>query len=128
MHRATHRRIRLAFVAIVCLLFQQVAVAAYACPLPLAPAPVETPAMAGDCAGMSMPPAATPSPLCAKHCSPDVPAPADHAALSVPALALPAQSFEIVLATHSARVVPLDETGFARSDPPPRLRFCSLLI
>lgn len=128
MRLATRRRFRLVFVVIACLLFQQVALAAYACPLVLVSAPAEAPAMTGHCAGTGMPPQADPSPLCAKHCAPDMPAPADHAAPSVPALALPAPSFEVVLATRAACAAPLAETAFARSDPPPRLRFCTLLI
>ena len=120
--RARHR-LHVALVVVACLLFQQVAVAAYACER--APAPLPTQAM--RCAEMNMAPAAAPaSALCEKHCAPDLSVPTDLAALDVPALALP-PAFSLVLHAPSAQVhraaVPV-----ARSDPPPRLRYCSLLI
>ena len=123
--RDRNRR-RIALATFGCLLFQQVAMAAYACTLTQMPA--EPVVMAEDCAGMGMEQARDAPALCAKHCSPDQTVLADHVAPSVPALALPPPVFYLALngsASHLAQVadVPVD-----RSDPPPRLRYCSLLI
>lgn len=119
-------RFRITLAVIVCLLFQQVATAAYACTLTRMPAdPV---VMAEDCTEMGMEQATELPALCQKHCAPDLSMAADYAVLGVPALALPPPAFDVVLSepmSHAALVadVPVD-----RSDPPPRLRYCSLLI
>ncbi len=118
-------RIRIAVAVIVCLLFQQAAMAAYACTMTRMPAAAAT--MAEDCADMGMDMPRESAALCAKHCSPDRSVAADHAVLGVPALALPA-AFALVLATPAAREAPTQDVSIERSDPPPRLRYCSLLI
>jgi len=123
--RARHR-LRVALVVIACLLFQQVALAAYACPMEQMPAEME--AMAEHCAEMGMQQAEDNPALCAKHCAPDLATAADHAKLSVPALMLPPLTFAPVLITPVTHVAVQAEMPIARSDPPPRLRFCSLLI
>jgi len=108
------------------LLFQQVAVAAYACD-PAARA--QAPATASPCEHAQK--TATPtdsSPLCEKHCSPDLTVLTDTASLGVPALALPPMVFTLVVHEPAASLVHDDSVQFTRSDPPPRLRFCSLLI
>lgn len=122
--RARHR-IRLALVVIVCLLFQQLALAAYACPIEQMPPQIA--AMAERCAGMGMQQAQDNPALCAKHCAPDLATAADHVQLSVPAL-MPPPGFAPVLATPVTHVAVQVEIPIARSDPPPRLRYCSLLI
>ena len=130
-----HRhRLRIALCVVLGLLFQQLAVAAYACPLDQVPAALE--AMSERCADMDMDvgivmdmASAQDNPaLCEAHCAPDVYTPADHATLSVPALALPLPGFAPVLATAAGQIAVQAEIPFARSDPPPRLLFCSLLI
>lgn len=126
MRSRTRRRLRIAFVVILCLLFQQLALAAYACPLQQAP--TEPAAMAGHCAGMDVQRMQDNPALCAKHCAPDVSTPADQAKLSVPALALPPLAFAPVGSSPVAQVATQVDVGIERSDPPPRLRFCSLLI
>ncbi|MGH8077965.1 MAG: hypothetical protein ACREPE_11660 [Lysobacter sp.] len=123
--RARHR-LRIALLVILCLLFQQLALAAYACPLEQMPA--EMTAMAEDCAEMGMEQVQDNPALCAKHCAPDLSTAADHAKLAVPALALPPLEFAPVLVTPVSHVAVQADTPIARSDPPPRLRFCSLLI
>lgn len=126
---ARHRRRRIAIVAILCLLFQQVALAAYACPLPRMPPPMATmAAMTEHCAGMGMQQAEDNPALCDKHCAPDVSTPADPAKLSVPALALPPMAFAPMPATPSTRIAAQADIPIERSDPPLRLRFCSFLI
>jgi len=126
MTRRVRHRLRIALAVIFCLLFQQVALAAYACPMEQMPA--EMTAMAEHCAEMGMQQAQDNPALCAKHCSPDFSTAADHVKLAVPALALPPLGFAPVLVspvTHGAVQV---DVPIAQSDPPPRLRFCSLLI
>lgn len=126
MTRRGHHRFRIALVVILCLLFQQLALAAYACPMEQMPP--EMTAMAEHCAEMGMPPAKDNPALCAKHCAPDMTTAADHAKLSVPALMLAPLAFAPVLATPATHVAVQADTPITRSDPPPRLRFCSLLI
>ena len=123
--RVRHR-LRIALVVILCLLYQQLALAAYVCPMEQMPPQME--AMAEHCAEMGMQQAQDNPALCAKHCSPDFSTPADHAKVSVPALMLPPVTYAPVLATPVTHVAVQAEIPIARSDPPPRLRFCSLLI
>jgi hypothetical protein len=117
-------RIQITFTVILCLLFQQVAVAAYLCPAE--PAPVLV-AMA-HCASMDMQPDRSNPALCAQHCAPDVSLPADHAVPSVPPLALPPLHFALVLMPPADHAPEHREVPIVRSDPPPWVRFCSLLI
>ena len=123
--RARHR-LRVALVVTLCLLFQQLALAAYACPMEQMPP--EMAAMAEHCAEMGMQQAQDNPALCAKHCAPDFSTPVDHAKLSVPALMLPPVAFAPVLITPVTHVAVQAEIPIARSNPPPRLRYCSLLI
>lgn len=120
-------RLRVAIVLIASLLFQQVAVAAYACAKVAAPPPPPPPGME-HCAQMNMAPQAAQSPaLCEKHCAPDLSLTSDTAAPSVPPLLMPA-SFALVLLTPSAHDVHRAGVPISRSDPPPRLRYCTLQI
>jgi hypothetical protein len=126
MNRHARQRFRIALGMIFCLLFQQFALAAYACPLEQMPA--EMAAMAEHCAEMGMQQAQDNPALCAKHCAPDLSTAADQAKLSVPALMLPPLAFAPVVMTPVSCVALQSEAPIARSDPPPRLRYCSLLI
>ena len=123
--RARHR-LRIALVVILCLLLQQGALAAYACPMEQMPP--EVAAMAEHCAEMGMQPDQDNPTLCAKHCAPDRTTAADHAKLTVPALMLPPLAYAPVFVTPVTHVAVQAEIPIARSDPPPRLRYCSLLI
>ena len=123
--RGRHR-FRIALTVILCLLFQQVAMASYACPLERTPPKTAT--MAENCAAMDMAQAKDNHALCEKHCTPDRPLLTDHAALVVPALALPPLVFDLVLAQSITGVALAAHVRLDRSDPPPRLRYCSLLI
>lgn len=124
---------------VLCLLFQQIALASYVCsPLENAPgarsmaahcAAMAQHAVAGAAlAGKSDGPTAAPSALCDKHCAPDQTTAAGQVAFSAPAMLLPS-AFAIVRGDVA-------QTGqrsnhddcIVRSDPPPRLRYCSLLI
>lgn len=119
-------RFRIALTVICCLLFQQVAMAAYACPLERSLP--EAAKFAQNCAGMGMEQAKGNPALCEKHCTPDRPLLTDHASPVVPAVALPPIVFDLVLAQSATGVALAAQVTAHRSDPPPRLRFCSLLI
>ena len=128
MFRHGRHRQRIAFAVMLCLLLQQAAMAAYACSLPRMPSnPV---AMAAACAEMEMDTAqpAPPATLCARHCSPEHVANTDPVAPQVPPLALPPLQFAAVLLPADTHVASIADVPVNRSDPPPRLRYCSLLI
>lgn len=126
MPRRVRQRLKILLV-ISCLLFQQVAMAAYACEL-VESAPRPMPVGMEHCAQMDMAPDQAQSPaLCEKHCVPDLPVQTDATAPSVPALALP-PAFPLVLTEPVSHVAQQVEVPITRSDPPPRLRYCSLLI
>jgi hypothetical protein len=115
---------KIALVAIFCLLLQQAALAAYLCPADADR--VAMSAMTGSCAERITTHVAHDVALCAKHCHPEQTSAADAAKLSVPPLALP----PILFSTTSIRTASCSwgEVPIARSDPPPRLQYCSLLI
>ena len=115
-----------------CLLFQQLAMAAYACTLPSQSAGMDTSAPCADMA-MAAPAHRAPThgadPRCAERC-------ADHTFATpearVPMLApllLPAD-WPALTETAMDRPgrVALSDPSLLRPDPPPSLRFCSLLI
>ncbi|MEO5812706.1 MAG: hypothetical protein ABIQ63_11385 [Rhodanobacter sp.] len=127
---------RVAWLVAFVLLWQQVAVAAYACQLPAQAVATVTevlssslPARPDDsCAGM---PDVPPSPLCKHHCAPDHATQVTVQTTSVPLSALtavpPMLVSVAVAALQSDRV--LASSDHWRAPPPvPRLLFCSLLI
>lgn len=121
------RRLLLGALLIASLLFQQVAVAAFACARSLSPPPAP-PAGMEHCAQMDMAPAQVQAPaLCEEHCAPEHPVLAGTAAPGVPALGLP-PAFALMLDAPASHVAQQVEVPISRSDPPPRLRYCSLLI
>lgn len=122
--RGRHR-FRIALVVIACLLFQQVAMAAYACTMLRMPAEPVT--MAANCEEMDTQ-AQESQTLCEKHCAPDLTVLTHQPAPNVPALALPPVVFEFALAQPVSHVALVANVPVDRSDPPPRLRYCSLLI
>ena len=126
MMRRPRHRLRIALVALFCLLTQQTALAAYLCPVEQAPPQMS--AMEEHCADMGMAQAKTDPALCDKHCHPDHQLAPDSAKLSVPPLALPPAMFGPVFVQVAYQVANPVEVPIARSDPPPRLRYCSLLI
>ncbi|MBA2238866.1 MAG: hypothetical protein H0W24_09270 [Lysobacter sp.] len=126
MPARTRQRLRICLVVMLCLFFQQVAVAAYACTMPRMPADAT---LLGDvCAemeGMAAAPAQEAPALCVKHCAPDPSLVSDHAAPGVPMLALPPVARDLL---QSRSTWQASSVAIVRSDPPPRLRYCSLLI
>jgi hypothetical protein len=117
---------RVALMAIFCLLAQQVALAAYLCPVDSTR--VEMSAVAGGCVGMNMAHVQSDLGLCAKHCHPDQTAATDAAKLSVPPLALPSPMYFASGLQPLSPIATCNDVPIARSDPPPRLQYCSLLI
>ncbi|NZA24827.1 hypothetical protein H0E84_00360 [Luteimonas sp. SJ-92] len=126
MTRCHRRRLRIATLAIFCLLFQQLAMAAYACTMSAAaPEPV---AVTADCAKMGPPQAEDNPVLCARHCAPEHATTADTAKLSVPPLAIPPLAYDLHVAVPVAHAAADAAVPLACVDPPPRLRYCTLLI
>lgn len=140
MKRAFHirprTRRRLAWLVALLLLWQQVAVAAYACTtMPASPAAVAAQAdassmaaMGDGCAGM---PAAPVDPICQQHCQPDHATQVDVRTASVPLnvlTALPPMSLSVAavrLPSHRT----LAHLDRLRTPPPtPMLLYCALLI
>ena len=106
------------------LLFQQVAMAAYVCAMP--PMQSESVVMAKHCAGMETVPAQQPDTVCQKHCVPD-PTSADTFSMPlVQPLALPPVMHALAPVLQTSDIALSDV--FTRAHPPPRLRYCRLLI
>lgn len=117
-------RLAVALLTTFCLLFQQTVVTASACAMDAMP--THATAMANLCAGMAM---ATDSPaLCKSHCAPDLAIVPDYKWPSVHFVAMSPSPLDLLL------VPVLTDPGVAaikpvhRSDPPPRVRYCRLLI
>lgn len=124
--RTRSLRSRFAVLALLALLFQQAALAAYACPQIQAPQQTEM-AMAG-CEGMEMPDPGAPA-LCDQHCLRDHVTSPDLKAPQVPALALPPLHFALTATLlPPAQAMHYEDVPTCRSDPPPAQRFCSLQI
>ncbi|WMJ69177.1 hypothetical protein [Stenotrophomonas sp. 24(2023)] len=117
---------RFAWLALLALLFQQVALASYACPTNDAPPPRA--GMMAGCTGMDMPDADAPM-LCDQHCLRDHATSTDLQAPQVPALGLPPVYFALADAllppAHSQHY---EDVRTCQADPPPAQRFCSLQI
>lgn len=130
MPRRARHRVHMMILVIACLLFQQVAVAAYLCPVEQGAVvpPAAVPATVAPCADMTMDVATEAPALCVKHCDPDHYLAADAGKLTVPPLAVPPPEFAPALAHAASRLALRADVPVARSDPPPRLRYCSLLI
>lgn len=126
MTRRSRQRSITALVLVACLLFQQVAMAAYACTMVQIPAdPV---AMSQDCETMVTEHASHSTAVCQKQCTPDPASSSSYALPAVPALSLPAVVHELVLVDGRTRTSLATDVSIARSDQPPRVRYCRLLI
>ena len=126
MFRQRRQRSRFAFLALLAMLLQQVAMVAYACPQTEIPAPPQ--AMMSDCESMEMPDPAAPL-LCDQHCQRDHLTTPDLRVAQIPPLALPPPRFD--LAASLLPPVPAQyyqDVPTCRSDPPAAERFCSLQI
>ena len=126
------RRVLVAGIVMFCLLFQQLAMAAYVCTLPAGQAVA---AMTRHCADMHMdssgraPAHSNPDPRCDEHCASHVSATPDARVPMVPPLALPPAPPALpgTIADVPEQAVLPDASRFP-PEPPPSLRFCSLLI
>lgn len=115
---------RIALAVLLTFLFQHAAIAAYACPLAEMPAQVDS--SMSDCGGMETKDSPA---LCEKHCNPDNSTTPDLRIAQVPPVVLPPARFELARTLPSASSLQLYESvPVLRADPPPTLRFCSLLI
>ena len=133
-HISRRRRVLWTGVVLFCLLFQQLAMAAYVCTLPTVPTNV---VMTGDCAAMDRSSKATPptshqlgaDPRCVEHCAGNAASVHDASLPTVPPLLLASISPTLLgTIAHAPDQVALPDTALHRPDPPPTLRFCSLLI
>lgn len=115
-----HRR-WIVLLALLALLFQQTAMAAYFCPLDDAPREVAV--------DRGMPcQQDTTDPRCAEHCNPHQQTPSEAGALKVPmALILPAMAWLVSTAQRSPAGLPQILHANERG-PPLAIRFCTLLI
>ena len=100
-------------VLVASLLFQQVAVAAFACP---GPQPPHVEAATAHCAAMAAEQPASPQPLC------------DPASSSVPMPALEPLVFAPLRLQVMSRQAHRLERSLVQSQAPPRLQYCRLLI
>ena len=123
--RARVRRVMAAW-ALLCMLYLQVALAAYVCPVQ-APPSQPAPTMAG-CESMSMSDPEAPA-LCITHCQNDPVATPDLNPLQVPPSALPPIHFALTAALlPPVQAQRYEDVPVCRSDPPPAQRFCRLQI
>ncbi len=126
MSRRTRQRSIIVLLMVASLLFQQFAMAAYACTM--SGTPTDAVAMAEDCPAMASNLAQVPDAVCQKHCSPDPTSPTTQAVPTVPALGLPPVSFILMTSEGLGHAEFLSDIAVARSHPPPRVRYCRLLI
>jgi hypothetical protein len=121
-------RLRLVLLAVLSLLFQQVALAAYACST--VDMPVSNAGMTMHCDGMPMTHGQQNQALCTAHCAHQAVAAQDAHAPTVPPLVMPALlPAPIVLTTLPTAHVAREHTAAWRpSGIPPALRFRVLLI
>lgn len=124
--RRRRQRLRFVWLALLALLLQQVAMAAYACPQ--AETPAQSQAVMSDCERMKMPDPASPL-LCDQHCQRDHLTTPDLRAAQVPPLALPPPHFDLTASLlPPAPAQYYENVPKCRSDPPAAVRFCSLQI
>ena len=123
--RIRHRSITV-LLLIASLLFQQFAMATYACSMSGIPtSPTMT---AEDCPAMASNPSQAPDAVCQKHCAPDPTSPTTYAVPAVPALGLPPVSFMLTTSDGLGQSGFLFDVAVTRAHPPPRVRYCRLLI
>lgn len=123
-----HTRLRLALLLVLSLLFQQFALAAYACPL--VSMPVSATTASTDCGGMLTPQQSQTSPLCAQDCAQQSLAAQDVRLPNVPPLLMPAwlPSPPLAMIAHISSTPIWSETTSVGTGIAPELRFRVLLI
>lgn len=124
MSRHRRQRTHKVIALLACLLFQQVAMAAAMCTLPMLPvAP-----MAENCTGMDMAGGPQAQPLCDALCSSDPVLLPEDDFLHIPPVALPPLHFAVDVTAIPVRETLVASVALKRSDRPPRIRYCTLLI
>lgn len=122
--RTRRRCLRFAWLALLALLFQQAALAAYVCPTKMPPSQ----ALMAGCEGMEMPDPDAPA-LCDQHCQRDHSTTPDLRVAQVPPLVLPQPDFDLAASLlPPAPAQYYENVPTCRSDPPAAERFCSLQI
>jgi hypothetical protein len=117
-------RLAVALLTTLCLLLQQASVAASACFMDSAP--MNSVSMSDHCAGMDM---AKDSPtLCKGHCAPDLAVMPDYPWPPVDFVAMLPPTLDLLFVEDLPDPGVPAITPVHRSDPPPRLRYCRLLI
>ena len=120
-------RRRLAWLTLLAVLLQQLALIAYACPAEAAPLGSDTAQLRG-CEGMEKRDPAAPT-LCDQHCRRDQVATPDLKTPLVPPVALPAVDYSLSTAMVPAvRAQNYESVPLWQANPPPAQRFCSLQI
>ena len=127
-HPTRRTRLRLVLLAVLSLLLQQVALAAYACST--AEVPTASAAMAAHCDDMPMSSGNQAPILCPAHCAQTTLATPDAHAFTVPPLLLPAlrPSPIVLVPLPIAHPAYAQAAAWRRSGTPPTLRFRVLLI
>lgn len=120
---------RISRLLLLCLAFQQVAVAAHACPMLAAPVALAASSTShgmdsAGCAPRAMPDSA----LCAQHCTPDRTTSATGTDLQVPLAFLPALPPSLPARAQPLAIAIACATPLAAALRPIRTRYCSLLI
>ncbi len=90
--------------------------------------PTESAAMAQGCQSVASSHTHQSNGICQKHCTPDPTSASTQNLLGVPALALPPVMFGLTVIHGRDQAASVADIAFARWDPPPRLRYCRLLI
>lgn len=126
-HTSRRTRLRLALLASIALLLQQLTFAAYACVAPVAAAPT---AMGADCEGMSMPmPAVGNDALCGHYCAQPTTQVPDVRTPTVPPMLLPAMLPDTTLLIALAPVAAPAYCAAPHPSPPPAtILYCTLQI
>jgi len=128
-HPTRRVRLRLTLLAVVALLFQQTALAAYACSR--ADMPAGNMAVAAHCEGMPMTEAEHSTALCHAHCAQQAVSTQDMHAPTVPPLLMPAllpASSLMLMALPASHAPNARDAAWRLSGIPPALRFRVLLI
>lgn len=138
MSKHARQRLITSLVLVASLLFQQVAMAALACTMPLVLADSASMSMSipmsadmtPDChAAMAAEhPAPASDQLCDKHCSPDPTSAGTPIIPPILPLALPPLLHALVLTPATRTCDVTSDEVFTRAHPPPHLRYCRLLI
>ncbi len=125
MSRRRRHRALIVLLLVVSLLSQQLAMAGHGCTMSHAPAdPV---AVSHDCAGMLAEQGPSAHSLCEKHCASDSLLVNSDTAPCVPALGLPPVVHDLGLVIRIADTF-VPDFRVTRTERPPRLRYCRLLI